>query len=234
MTVLSRRIGVNRVRSFSLGVALVATACATDPSPSIAINLSPDSLSVQQGSAGSITAAIARKGGFTGNVDVQVEGGPNGVTASVANITTGGASTTGTVNIAVDRAVAPRTYHFTVRASGSGVSDVFAFIVLTVTAAPAIGLRFDPLLTVTAGQNGTVQLTIERIGFTGNVTLAPEDVPPGITATFAPNPTATNASTLTIGVDTAVVEGLHFLYFRATAPGAFDSRGEVELVVSKP
>ena len=231
-------MGVIRIQLLSLGVALVAAACGTDPSsdnPSIAISLSADSLSVQQGRVGSITAAIARNGGFTGNVKVQTEGAPTGITASVANVTTNGASTTGTVNIAVDRAVAPRTYHFTVRASGSGVSDVTAPVTLEVTRAPAIGLRFDPSLTVTAGQNGTVQFTIERIGFTGNVTLALEDVPPGITSTFAPNPTATNASTLTIGVASGMgAEVTYDLRVRATATGVFDSTYELALTVSRP
>ncbi len=236
-----------RQRLMAVGLALTiggVTGCGSDGgdggtnpgNPAIAISLSKTSLSAQQGGSDNLTATITRSGGFTGTVNVVTEGAPAGVTAAVSNVSTSSGTTTGTVTVSVAASVAPGTYNLTVRASGSGVADVTQAVSLTVTAAPSIGLSLSSAaVTVDQGASGTTTVTINRTNFTGNVTLALEGAPAGVTGTFAPNGTGGTTSTLTIQVGSGVAApGPYNLTVRATGTGVTDATTPLQLTVAAP
>ena len=196
-----------------VAAALVVAGCGSDPGPdtggdkgTIAISVTPASLSVVQGGSGSVQASITRGGGFTGTVNVVTEGAPAGVTAVVSNVTTSGTTTSGTVTANVAASTVPGVYTITVRASGSGVTDATTTFSLTVTAIPAIALSANPAsVSVVAGASGPTTITIARTNFTGDVTLALEGAPTGVTGTFSPSPANGTTSTLTLQVAASVL-----------------------------
>src|SRR5262245_21048872 len=94
-------------------IALASAGCGEDPadnSGSIQVSVNPATLSVPQGGTGSVTAALARSGGFTGNVNLAVSGLPTGVTVTVTPAQLTGATTNATVNVSVAATVAPGTH----------------------------------------------------------------------------------------------------------------------------
>ena len=108
---------------------------------------------------------------------VAVDGAPAGVSAAVTNLSTTGGTTTGTVTVTVGAAVVPGTFAITVRASGSGVTDVTSALSLIVTAAPAIAVTLTTSpVSIGQGLSGTVQVAIAPTNFTGCVTLALEGI----------------------------------------------------------
>lgn len=202
--------------------------------PSIAISLSTSALSIVQGGNGQLTASITRNGGFTGTVNVVTQGAPEGVTASVSNVSTTGGTTTGTVTVSVAATVAAGSYPLTVEASGSGVSDATANFTLTVTAAPAAyTLTLSTgTVNVAAGESGTVQVSLGRTNFTGAVTLALEGAPEGVTGSFDPAAPTANTSTLTLQVGASVTPATYQLTVRGTAEGLDDRTATLSLTVA--
>jgi hypothetical protein len=91
-------------------------------------------------------------------------------------------------------------------------------------------------LTIEAGGTGTVTATIARTGgFAGTVNLTVENVPPGITPTFAPAAitSTTTQTTLTVVVAGTVTPGTHTFTVRGQGAGIPDSKtGTVTLTVT--
>lgn len=203
------------------------------PTPAIAISLSPASATVAQGGSTPVGVTVTRSGGFTGTVNLTVGGAPSGVSGTVAAPQTSGGVTTAAVTVAVDAATAPGTYTLTVQASGSGVSSASASFALTVTAAAAYTLAATPAtLSVVQGTAGTVSVAIARTSFTGNITLAAENLPAGVTAGFSPNPADGASSTLTLTASAGATLGATTVTVRGTATGLADRTVTVALTVT--
>jgi hypothetical protein len=117
----------------------------TTQNPAITVNLSPGATSVRQGELVAVVATVARSGGFIGDVTITAEGAPTGMTVGVGSIATSGTSTTASVSFSPIASVAVGTYNITVRAKGTGVSDVTATLQLQVTAgaSPAGNVSVD-------------------------------------------------------------------------------------------
>ena len=82
------------------GAALINALAPTSPSPAFAINSSPVSVSVVQGSSGSSTISTTVSGGFDSAVALSASGQPAGVTVSFsANSITGAGSSTMTMAV---------------------------------------------------------------------------------------------------------------------------------------
>jgi hypothetical protein len=107
--------------------------------PAITLTLSPATTSVRQTELVAVVATVARSGGFTGDVTITAEGTPTGMTVAVGSVATSGTSTTASVSFSPASTVAVGTYNITVRAKGSGVSDVTATLQLQVTPGPTQG-----------------------------------------------------------------------------------------------
>jgi hypothetical protein len=105
----------------------------TGPTPAIALQLSPGSLSVEAGGSGQVTASVTGSGGFTGAVTLTVEGAPSGITATGGTVTVGTGAASGTVGVTAAAGTGAGSHTLTVRARATGVSDQTASLSLTVT-----------------------------------------------------------------------------------------------------
>jgi len=184
---------ISRAPLLALALALGAGCGGDDGGPtdpetgSISIALSPTSMSLVQGESGTTTVALTRGGGFTGAVDLSLEGAPAGVTGTFSPATIASGGTSSTLTLAAGAAAAPGTHTLTVRARGDGVSERTAALALTVEAAP----NPDFVIALQPGRVGVIQgreasaaVTIERLGgFAGQVSLSVHGAPSGMTAT---------------------------------------------------
>ncbi|NJD10111.1 MAG: hypothetical protein FIB01_06545, partial [Gemmatimonadetes bacterium] len=191
------------------------------PNRTLDIAVTPGTVAVPAGSSGSVSVAITRGGGWSGNVTLQIEGVPAGVTASFAPASLTGTATGSTLNVTVAAAAAVGRSLMTVRASSSNVNDAAAQLWLDIPAPPDYSLRMArDTLSVIQGAPGQVDVNITRVsGFAGGVTLALEGAPAGVTGTFTPNPATADRSTLALQVAAAVASGRYPLTIRGTATG---------------
>jgi hypothetical protein len=222
-------------RLFTLSMVAVAlAACGSSdgtpidpggppPDPRIAIGVSVSSLTIEAGASGALTATITRSGGYTGPVTIITTGAPAGVSAVESNVVTSGTTTTGTITVSVAASVAPGSYPLTVTATGTGVSSVQASVALAVTAAPPtpdFALSVASPLALVQGESGTAAVTIDRINFTGAVTLVATGLPAGVSASFSPSAPTGATSALTLQVGTMVAPGSYTLGVSGTGtPG---------------
>ena len=180
-------LAVKRLMSAVVAAAAVAACSGGDdngvePTPTIDIALSQAALTIIQGGQNqTATVTLTRGGGYTGAVNIAVEGAPAGVTATASPASIASGSTTSTITIAAAANATVGAATLTVRASGNGVTEKTQTIALTVEAAPApsFTLAVDPTArSITQGANGTVTVNITRTnGFTGAVTLTAESLP---------------------------------------------------------
>jgi uncharacterized membrane protein len=182
--------------------------------PSIDITIASGTVSLEQGASATVNVTLARRGGFTGPIALEVTGAPAGLTASFdpAPVSAG---TSSTLTLAADASTVPGTYDLTVTASGTGVASRSATLTLTITLlppSPSIGIVLGPAaLSVVQGQSGSVTVDVSRGGgYAGDVALAVSGAPPGVTTTVNP-PSVVGAATSTLTVNASV----------ATAPGSY-------------
>jgi uncharacterized membrane protein len=210
-----------------LGAALFA-ACSSGGTPtstpgSIALVLNPTSGSVQQGGSTPIDATLTRGGGFTGTVNLTVTGSFTGISAVVSNVATTGTTTTATVTISVALGTTPGSYPLVVHGTGTGVTEATATYTLTVTPAGSFTLSVTPAggVTMTQGtSDNSKTIVITRTNFAPAITLTAENLPAGLTATFTPNPTAIDASVLTLTATAALAPNTYNLTIRGTGAAA--------------
>lgn len=184
--------------------------------PTVVVGLTPPTLSLAQGAAGQTAITISRTN-ITGDVTLTAENVPQGVTATFSPSATAG--TTSSLALAVGGAVTPGVYTITVRGSAAGATAGTATVTLTVTAAQSYTLSATSA-SVQQSTSGTSTVTITRSGgFAGAVTLAASNLPNGVTAAFAPNPTTGTSSTLTLSASGAATPGTYSITITGTAAG---------------
>jgi hypothetical protein len=184
----------------------------------LGLAFTPPTLSVAQGATGTSNLAITRTG-FTGDVGLTVTGAPTGVTATLSPTTATGNTSTLTVTAASNATLGPATLTLTGTSPVAGNQTVT--LPLTITAAPSsVGLTLTPTaLTIARNASATTTIALARTNFTGDVTFAAENLPAGVTATFAPNPNTTGTTTLTLTTTAAAVVGTSNITIRATGTG---------------
>ena len=177
--------------------ASTAIELTVSASPGFELSATSSFATVVEGSSTTDTIEITDAGGFSGNVTLSASGLPSGVTASFATnpaavssvltlTATGSATIGGPVNVTIT--------------GTNGSLTASTTISLTVSAAANFTLAASPS-SVTLAQGGTVTSTISVTagsGFTGGVTLDASDLPPGVTASFSPNPTVNGSSMMTL------------------------------------
>ena len=214
---------------------LTAIGCGDDggsePEGSISVSGSPSTLSVPQGSSGTVTVTLTRGGGFAEPVTVTVEGLPTGVTASVTPTSLTGTATQAVLTVTVLNSVAAGTYTATIRASAPGIGAATTTFALTVTAQANYTLTATAA-SVVQGASGTSNIAIQRTNFTGPVTLTLENPPAGITGSFNPTPATGDQSVLTINVASTVAPGTYNLTVKGAATGQTDKTTTVALTVT--
>ena len=212
------------IRAAGTGVTAASTAFSltvtATPVPDFTVTAAPAALSVVAGAQGTSQLTLARSGGFTGAVQLALEGAPTGVTGTFApNPATAAAST---LTLATAASTAPGTYTLTVRGTGTGVAARTATVTLTVTAAPTLAIT-SAISTVTVTQaqaSAAIPLVIARGGgATGDVALTLVGAPAGVTGAFTPNPATGASSQLVITVAASAAPGTYALTVRGTAGG---------------
>lgn len=236
------RLAVGLRRSLAcVTVSLVAVGCGgkstptQSETPSIKVSISPTSASVEQGASTDLDVTVTGSGGFSGAATISLQSAPGGVTGTVSDRQTTGGNTTATLTIDVAATVSPDSYDLIVRATGSGVSASEATFALTVTAAPSYDLSVTPdQLMIEQGDEGTTDVAISRTNFTGGVTLAVEDAPAGMTASFDANPVSGTAAVLTLAVEATVATGTYTLTIRGTTGDLADRTVTMDVMVTSP
>lgn len=208
----------------------------TIPTPAITVTAGSGTATAVQGTSVNVPITITRTNGALGAITLSATGLPTDATAGFTPGPIPSNETTSTMNVFVGTTTPVGTYAITVSAAGTGVTTQTATLQLTVTGAatPGYTLSATPAaLSLTAGSNGTSAIAITRTaGFAGNVTLAVEGAPSGVTASFAPNPASGNTSTLTVNTTAATAPGTYNLTVRGTASGQTDRTIVVALTVN--
>jgi hypothetical protein len=222
-----------------LAIVALAPACGsgggtTTVTGSIALSITPTSATIQQGGSTQVTGMVTRAS-FTGDVIITVTGQPTGVTGTLTLAPVNGGSTA-QVTISATSATAVGTYTLTVVASGSGVSNANATFTLTVTAATPASYTMTlgtPSQSIAQGGTAPSTLTFVRTAFTGNIALTAENLPTGVTATFATNPVPGSSSSVTFTASATAAPGtFNAILIRGTSPGLTDVTASVTLVVT--
>jgi len=191
--------------------ATTRTATATllvPPPPDFGITVTPSSLTVVAGTAGTGTVGVSSLNGFTGDVSLSLTGLPPAVgTAAFAPAVVSGA---GTAQLSISTlASAPAgSYPLTVTGT-SGATSHSAALTLVVPAGD-FALSVSPATrTIYRGQSTTYTVTVSSVnGFAGAVTLSVTGKPSGSTATLSRNPVAApGTSTLTIRTTFSTTRG---------------------------
>ena len=224
----------------ALAATLALTCGGGDDGPSgsagsIQIGLNPTTLPVTQGGSGSTVILLTRIGGVSSAVSLAISGLPAGVTATITPTQLSGATASAGLDVSVAASVATGSYTGTVTATSQGVNAATATLQLTVTAAPNYTLSVAPsAVTVAPGSSGNATVNITRTNFTGAVALALLNPPAGITATFTPSSSTTNASALVISVAANVAPAEYVLTVQGTATGVPAKTTTVSVTVTAP
>jgi hypothetical protein len=124
----------------------------------------------------------------------------------------------------------------TVQASGTGVSTVsqtFTLIVSAATPASSFGFTLgNSTLSITAGATASTAVTLTRTNFTGGVNFTVDNLPSGVTASFAPNPAPATTSTLTFTATTSAPPTTATVLVRGTSAGLTDVAVPLALTVA--
>lgn len=221
------------VTSATTTVTLTVTAAAT---PAFGLSAAPAALTITAGQSATSTLTATRSGGFTGDVAIAVTGAPAGMTATLNPVSIAGGSSTSTLTVATTATVAPGSYTLTVNGTGTGVTAQSTTVAVTVNAAPGISLTASAATTTgAAGGTATVGVTLARTGnYSGDVTLAVQGLPSGITAAFAPAilTGSTLTSTLTLTIGAAAAPGTYALSLNAAGPGPVSAQTPLSLTVT--
>ncbi|WP_309672170.1 hypothetical protein [Gemmatimonas sp.] len=227
------------VRAAGAGVTAATSSYAlTIPAPAVALTAGTGASSIVIGGSATVPITITRSNGFTDAVTLAATGLPTGVTATFTPATIAAGSTTSTLSLSVAGTAAAGASTITISASGTGVTTQTASLALTLTAAatPAVSLTSTPAaVSIVAGANGTTAIGVSRTGgFAGDVTLALEGAPAGVTGAFSANPVlaAGTASTLTITTTGAAVPGIYNLTVRGTGTGVTAATTTVAVTVA--
>ena len=206
----------------------------TPPAGGITVSLSNTSLSVTQGLTGTVATTVTRRNGFAGDVDLTVEGAPDGVTATLTPARISSGSTSGSLNVAVAATVAPGTYTLTIRGRAAGVSDHTVSLLLTVAAAGGYTLSVSPsAVNVQQGGATSATVTVERAGgFAGPVALTVSGAPTGLTVVPTPASLAGGSASLAITAATTVAAGTYTITLHGAASGLGERTATITVQVT--
>ncbi len=230
-------------RTFVSAIAALQGCSSSNGGPSgtggsITLSVVPSAATVLAGSQTAVVATVTRSGGFTGSVNVTVEGAPTGITASLSQSVLAGSVSITTITFAALTSVAAGSYSVTIRATGSGVSDATVTLPLSVTLGVAdFGLAFIPqTISIAAGaRDSVIVLTARASTFNGTISLSLQSAATGITVTF--NPTSTTGpngiqARVHVNVAAAVAPGPYSVVVRGSSPGQPDVAASLALQVT--
>jgi uncharacterized membrane protein len=172
-------------------------------------------LTIGQGGSTNASFFVSPLFGFTGYATLSVSGLPNGVTGSFSPNPSNGLTE---LTLNASNASPLGTHILTVTASSGKLTQTASFQL--VTYAPSFTLSNQGNVTVGAGSSITPIISVNpQFGFTGSVNLAATGLPPGVTASFSPNPT-NGLATLTLTASGSAPPG----YSEVVVTGTYGSQ----------
>lgn len=218
------------------GLAAGCDSSTAAKQQSIAITLSTTSLAVGQGSTTAIVVTIERTN-FEEPVTLAIDGTlPLGITTEFALNPLPAAVTTTTLTVRVASNSDPVTGTFAVRAAGQGVTDQSQSVDFTVgvTGSYSLGV-LAPTITIAQGGGGTATVLLARTGGNGgNVALAVNGLPAGVTATV-PQSTTDRSAPLALSALGSAAAGTYEVTIASSQAGITpDQSVALTLVVIPP
>ena len=198
---------------------------------SFTLSASPSSVGIAKGgSSGTSTITITPVNGFSGSVTLSNSTLPKGVTAQFSP---NPATSTSILTLTAAKTAKAGTSTITITGT-SGSLKATTTITLTVSALGSFTLTASPsTLTVEQGNSGTSTITVNPTGgFDQEVALSAIDLPSGVTASFATNPT-TSTSVLTLTVGDGVAKGKYPITIEGTSE-TLTKKTKVKLDVTVP
>lgn len=212
--------------------ALTATAniALTVDAPGFLLHVMPEPAIVFNGGSTTATVTVTELGGFKGSVNLSVSGLPSGVTASFdPNPTT----TTSKLTLTASPNATASNVNAMLTITGAS-SEWTASTTLSLSVNGANFFLSDRpdgattgwgSVTILQGTSGTLPITVVPLGgFTGQVSLGwllGTVLPPGVTASFSPNPTS-RTSTLTLTASSVAATGTTMLGLLGVSGGRAD------------
>lgn len=219
--------------------AAFATAAAAKPG--ITLQVSPASQSVARGATASYTVTVTSTNGFTGSVALSVTKGlPSGASATfpTSPVMLGGTASA-TLNVATTSSTPLGTNTLTITGTSGKVSEsVTAGLTVNAPLSGSITMSATPAsVTVGAGSTAVYTIALTRTNLPGPVTFGlVGGLPSGATATYSPNQTTGNSSTLQIATTPTTTDGAYTVYLVASGQdpngGTHSAYAQVQLVVS--
>jgi len=173
--------------------AIVAVTAST--APSFSLSMTPDERTVLRDSSTNFTVTVTSVNDFDESVTLKLTGNPSGTsgTFSPNPVTPPGSGTVqSTLNITTTSAPLYGTYTITVNGTSSGFPSSLAQATLIVSSLsePDFALYvFPSTLSIVQNKSGTATIQIVSVNnFEESVTLTLQDIPTGVTHSFA-NPT---------------------------------------------
>jgi hypothetical protein len=219
----------------SSGFAPLTLTVTTPPAPGYALALAPTTLSSAQGSSTLPTTLNLFRTNFTGDVTLSVENLPTGVSASFHPNATSGNSSQLWLSVA-DNAPTGTFTNLLVRGVASGLADRTALLTLTIAVAPFTFTLSSPALTIVQGTASPITVNVIRNNFTDPVTLIVDydlhgTLPPGVAASWAPNPVSGNCSVLMVS---GAVPGVYELWVWGYSSALYGEGTPLTLTVIAP
>jgi hypothetical protein len=215
-----------RIASFKL------PGCPASAGNDFSISASPTSLSLVQGTSGSISISTAVTSGTAGTVSLAVSGVPSGASASLnpGSVTAGNSAT---LNVNAGSAAAG-TYTLTVTGTEGSVTHPTT-VQLTVTApSPNFTISASPSsLSLAQGASGSSTISTTVVGSGGTISLTVSGTPSGASASVTPTSiSAGNSATLNVNAGSAAA-GTYTLTVTGTE-GSVTRPTTVQLTVTAP
>jgi uncharacterized membrane protein len=169
-------------------------------------------VNIGQGTSTTTNVSVYPEYGFAGSVHLAASDLPSGVTASFSPNPTANGST---MTLTASSAASLGQYNVTVTGT-SGSQSASTTLTLTVYV-PTFTISDWYGLNIGQGTSATTTMSVSpEYGFTGNVRLAASGLPPGVTASFSPNPTM-NTSTFTLTASSTASVGAYNITITGTS-----------------
>ncbi len=165
-----------------LGTLTALTACGGG---GFELSIPSPDVEIVQGAAAYVELELDRQGGFTGAVDLSVQGLPQGVVATWEPQAVEGEQSI--LRLRADEEATVGTYAISIDAR-SGRLQQAANLTLHISPRPDFRVRLDPsALSVEQGMHASAVVTIQRQGeFAEQVSVELEEIPDGLSAELVP------------------------------------------------
>lgn len=234
------RAGSDVVRATALALLVACDSTygdngPTEAGPSIQVAVSPAIATVQAGTVSFVDVTVTRNGGYRGLVTLTASDLPPDVSATITPATLTGTAATARIQLTAP-AIAPGTRALVkVSAFAQGANTASTTFQLDVTTLPAYSLNVTPGgLGLVPGASGSFTVQIQRVNFTGAVTVGLLNPPTGIAGAVNPAAATGDVAALAISVAPSVAPGTYPLAIQGTTTEITSRTATLDVTVLLP